>query len=410
MNANLAKIVVAILGIAFLLRAAWGLAIPVIPLSDSAAYAAFARTLADFGVYGWTHDQPTAYWPVGTSAIYAILFAIFGSGFSSIVLLNIALGTGIVGLTIWLARTFFDQDTAILAGSLMAIWPSQIAFTTVLASELPFTFFVLLGFCAYFSLRRSKTARGIVAGISLGVATYIRPIAILLPLVFLLSFIFDWRKLLGQLPVVILTTVVMAVTIAPWSVRNMNLFGHFVLVSTNGGGNLWMGNNPDSDGFYMRPPVYTHGLNEYEQDKLLGETAKQYILDEPVAFVVRTIKKAALLHAGETIAVGWNTEGIKQQLSEKAVFPLKLLTQVFWTVVLFLSVIGLIVLARQRGIISTITHPIVATWMYFTAVYAVTVVQDRYHFPSHPLIAMLAAVAILAFSKHVKRRTAVKAA
>ena len=32
-----------------------------------------------------------------------------------------------------------------VAGFLMAIWPSEVAYVTVLASEIPFTFFVLLG-------------------------------------------------------------------------------------------------------------------------------------------------------------------------------------------------------------------------------------------------------------------------
>jgi hypothetical protein len=45
---------------------------------------------------------------------------------------------------------------------------------------------------------------------------------------------------------------------------------------------------------------------------------------------------------------------------------------------------------------NSLMHPIVLTWIYFTVVYAVTAVQDRYHFPSHPFIAMLAAMAIMA--------------
>ena len=61
----------------------------------------------------------------------------------------------------------------------------------------------------------------------------------------------------------------------------------------------------------MPLPEFTRALNEYDRDKLLGEEAKRFILAHPAEFIFRTVKKAVLLHAGETIAVHWNAEGIK---------------------------------------------------------------------------------------------------
>ncbi len=117
------------------------------------------------------------------------------------------------------------------------------------------------------------------------------------------------------------------------------LFGHFVTVSTNGGGNLWMGNNPAATGYYMHPRE-TPGLNEYERDKALGEEAVKYIIADPVAFILRTIKKAVFLHVSETIAVHWNAKGISRQFGERAQNPLKIVTQTYWTMVLLLALIG----------------------------------------------------------------------
>jgi hypothetical protein len=71
-----------VLAIAFLLRLGWAMLIPVAPVSDSAAYDAFAQTLALHGVYGWTPDQPSAFWPIGTSAIYDALYALFGHSYT----------------------------------------------------------------------------------------------------------------------------------------------------------------------------------------------------------------------------------------------------------------------------------------------------------------------------------------
>jgi 4-amino-4-deoxy-L-arabinose transferase-like glycosyltransferase len=402
MNSASARSVVIILAVALLLRLAWALAIPAIPVSDSAAYDAFARTIVEHGVYGWTADQPSAYWPVGTSAIYAGLYTAFGRGFAAIVVLNIALSTAIVGLTMWLGRTFFDDATAVVAGVLMAVWPSEVMYVTILASELPFTFLILLGFAAWFSDRISAPVRGILSGLAFGAACYVRPIALLMPMILLLSAVPQWRIMGQQVVVSVFAMAVIAVTIAPWSTRNHAVFGEFVLLSTNGGPNLWMGNNPDATGYYMPLPSSVDSLSEPERDRKLGDLAKQYIAAEPVAFMLRSIKKAILLHGSETIAVHWNEKGITSRLGAGALFPLKLLNQLFWLGALTLALVGWLFLLGTRGVLGGLFHPIILSWAYFTGVYAITVIQDRYHFPSHPFVAVLAATAIAAFASRAR--------
>ncbi len=327
--------------------------------------------------------------------MYAGIYLFFGEHFAPLVAVNIVIGISIVALTIWLGRTFFNWNTGIMAGALMALWPSQIAYVTILASELPFTFFVLLGFMAWFSPRLPPVARGIGAGLGWAVAVYIRPIALLLPIVLLASSRSTGQPLQKQLVVSLVSVIVIALVISPWAARNSKLFGHLVLMSTNGGPTLWMGNNPDSDGFYMPLPPSVQGLNEYERGQMLGDKAIRYIKAEPVQFVLRTIKKAVLMHKGETIAIHWNEEGIKKRFGPDALFPLKLVTQGYWTVVLLLALVGFSLLIRERGLLYAFLHPVVVTWAYLTAVPAIFVVQDRYHFPAHPFISVLAAITIV---------------
>jgi 4-amino-4-deoxy-L-arabinose transferase-like glycosyltransferase len=391
-----------ILALAIVLRLIWAVLVPVIPVSDGIAYDTLARMIVDHGVYGWQPHQLSAYWPVGTSALYAALYLVFGQSYVPIVALNIILGVAIVELTMRLGRLFFDENTALLAGLLMAIWPSKVSYVTVLASELPFTFLVLLGLCAAFDRRLSVPARAALSGLAFGLAAYFRPIALLLPIVVWLSWLPDWRQLRRQLAPALLSMIVIAATVAPWSARNTLLFGHFVLLSTNGGVNFWMGNNPATTGSYMDVPSFVSEMDEYERDKALGREAMQYIFAEPVQFVLRTIKKAALLHVGETMSVHWNAPGITQRFGESALFPLKLVTQAFWTATLLCALAGLMVKALKDGLLRTITNPIVLTWLYFSAFYAAILIQDRFHFPSHPLVALLASVAILRASKRIQ--------
>jgi hypothetical protein len=83
--------------------------------------------------------------------------------------------------------------------------------------------------------------------------------------------------------------------------------------------------------------------------------------------------------------------------------PLKIVSSGFWLLALAFSLIGIIVLFLSRGFLATVTHPLVALWAYFASLHAVIVVGDRYHFPSIPMIAMLAAFAIVACVEYARR-------
>ena len=291
-NAQFQKYVFLILVVAIALRMAWSIAIPVVPISDGDAYDILARMIAEHGVYGWAPDRPTAYWPVGTAAIYAAVYFFFGHNYTAIVVLNIIMSSAIVGLTIWLGRIFFNDTIALVAGGLMAIWPTEIGFVTILSSELPFTVFFLSGLLAWFNNRIAPWfIRAVVSGIAFGGAIYVRPAAMFLPFVAWLSAIPNWRKLRDTLPMLLATIVMIGVTIAPWSIRNTKLFGHFVGLSTNGGVSLWVGNNPNATGYYMDPyykgmmPASMEQWGEYERNKVFTQAALRYIVENPTSFV-----------------------------------------------------------------------------------------------------------------------------
>ena len=403
-NSSYATAAMLLLAAGLVLRVAWAMLVPVVPISDSVAYDTFATNLATHGVYGWTPGAPSSFWPVGTSAIYAALYWVFGHHFAPIVVLNLLLSTLIVLQTMWLARLFFDDQTAVVAGCILAMWPTQIAYVTILASELPFTLLTLLGMCVWYSPSLSKSARGCTSGLAFAAASYVRPIALLLPAVLWLTDLLDLRKFREQLLVFVLAVAVIAGCIAPWSIRNMKLYHHFMLISSDGGVALWIGNNPSSNGTHTPMPDSVDRLNEYERDKQLGEVALRYIINRPLDFVFRTIKKAILLHFNETIAVHWNAGGIKQRFGEGAILPLKVLMQTYWSLVLLLAAIGFTELVRNVGFMRALFHPILAPWIYFSAVYAVMLVQDRYHFPSDPYIAILAAIASVKIVNHLRHR------
>ena len=391
-NGDIRRAALMIICLATLLRILWAALVPVAPVSDQVAYLTFATNIALHGVYGWTPAEPTAYWAVGTAAIYGALFKVFGVAFWPIVILNIVIGTTLVAMTMALARILYGDRVALVAGAVMALWPSQILFVTVLASELPFMLLIVAAAWAWLNTGWPSWGRGVTVGLLLAGASYIRPVAILLPFVLAISLGFPrWPggTVRQHATALLVAVLVMAVSIAPWTVRNYRVFGSFVLISTNGGAIFWMGNNPDTTGGYMPLPKRVSGLDEVERSTVLGAEAMDYVVENPGLFALRTLKKVVQLHVRETIAVHWNLEGLKASVLSGLETPLKLLTTAYWSVALGLALAAIATTVVQIGWRTIFLLP-VAVWGYLTAVHATTVADDRYHFAAIPFIALLA--------------------
>ena len=188
---------------------------------------------------------------------------------------------------------------------------------------------------------------------------------------------------------------VMAVCIVPWTIRNYHLFeGKIVLIATNGGTNTWMGNNPQSTGGYMDLPAETDAMNEAQRNEYLSAQAKAYIRTHPLEFIKRSAVKAIRLHDRESIGVSWNMDGLNHRFPASVVQAIKVGSSLYWWTALALACVGTVLLAWRRSVWTAISNPAILLWGYFTAVHATTVIQDRYHFPSIPNIAMLAGIAV----------------
>lgn len=380
---------------ALVLRVIWAIAVPVVPIADSAAYDTFAHNLAFCNNYGWDCQAPSAYWPVGPSFVYSLFYKLFGHTYLPIVLLNIGLGVVTILLTMHLAERWFERRTAALTGILLALWVSQIQFTTVLASEQLFTTLIVAALVIWSNESINIWGRAALAGSVLAAASYVRPTAILLPLVLMFIRYTTTRRVIETVKATVVMFLVIALLVAPWSIRNTQAFGQFVTISTNGGANLWMGNNPASTGEYMDLPPEVVNMNEAQRDKHLKSLAVAHIKENPVLFVRRTINRLVVTYSRETISVAWNEAGLKQRYGQWIITPMKLLTQLYWIPMLCLGVLGVTLLGIREGWLKALTHPTVLLWGYFTAVHAVIVAQDRYHFPSIPMIAILASYSLV---------------
>ena len=396
--------------LALTLRLIWAWFVPVIPFSDGEAYDAFARTLVQHGTFGWTASEPTSFWPPGTTFLHAALFAIFGIRYEPIVALNIALSLGIVWVTARLAARFWGQKAAVLSALILAIWPTLVMYPTILASELPFLFLTLLALDIWSDSRLGLTPKGLLAGLVLGLAALVRPQALLLPLVYAAGLVLttrgSLRALIDQLRCIAVAGFVMAIVIAPWTWRNYQLYGEPVLISTNGGVTLWIGNSPGSDGRFKTFPSEYSRLPENERARVLGQEARAYILQDPAAFGVRAIRKLLYLYTNESVGVGWNSPGIRQVFGEAWEHRLKRVTQASWALICMLAAAGIWSVLRKSGPVKTLFSPITLSILYFTAIHMVTVSQERYHLAFAGQWAIFAALGVAQLAAWRQGRTA----
>jgi len=131
------------------------------------------------------------------------------------------------------------------------------------------------------------------AGLFWGGATLIRAgILIYAPAIvlWLLIMMPDWKMRLGF---VIALTVPFVLVLAPWSIRNTYIHGQFVPLSTQGGVQLYIANNPDSTGLMAADQAYVDrtraqrfpNASEADGDKLFQAAAVKFIRENPRRFV-----------------------------------------------------------------------------------------------------------------------------
>lgn len=237
-----------IFGLAFVLRAAWIFYLNIGVLeetqfggrpSDEVFYFGNAQGLAQGDGYQvpWS-GEITANWPPGYPVVLALLFVLFGSDIAVARLFNVFLGAITAVMVYALATKVQDQRTGIVAGFLMALFPSQIFFSMVIMTE---TFFVALSvglmilLVAWFGEKQQLTTwRVLVLGLLLGFMSLVRAEAVLLgpALVILWKLVgHSWGQVLRFSPLLLAG---MVLVISPWTTRNYIQLEEFVLLRGSG--------------------------------------------------------------------------------------------------------------------------------------------------------------------------------
>lgn len=245
------RLLIGILTLAFVLRLVYILQMRANPYFDAPAmdalyHAEWARAFAA----GETFDPgrpffrgPLYPWFLGS------VFKLFGESLLIPRILQAGFGTATTGLCYLLGRDVFDRRTGLLAALLAATYWVLLYFDgelLIVSLVVPLN---LLALWLTLGLRNSPTTRrAVLVGVCWGLSALARPqVLLVMPCIGLwLWFLFrpNWRAGLVPTLALVLGTIL---PIAPVTAYNASM-GDPTLIASGGGVNLWIGNNPVSDG------------------------------------------------------------------------------------------------------------------------------------------------------------------
>jgi 4-amino-4-deoxy-L-arabinose transferase-like glycosyltransferase len=397
------SLVIALVAVGFSLRLWWALTIAPEQVSDARGYALVARELAAGNGY-YDQGMPTAYYPVGYSAALAVFHTVFGPNLAVARIANAVLGLGTLLGVYAIARALTESRLAALVTLLaFAIYPADIAYTSITLSQAAFNTFALLGVAL--CLRAPKAASLLIGGALLGWATLTRNQGAALPVLLVIAWLLQ-RERPQRAKHALLVSAAFIATLAPWTIRNALAFDAFVPVSNNGGINLYIGNNPSARGRYKFSPKMDArlnasvvgprrgGPNEVVVDRFAARLAWAWMSQQPRAALELWRPKFAYLYGDDEAPFGYWSRKVPEEQQALRLQRARQLNLRFYPLLLWLGGLGAGVaaweLCTRRKRLSTLLWLPAAVVVAFTALHMLTFGDPCYHHPMMPWIALYA--------------------
>jgi 4-amino-4-deoxy-L-arabinose transferase-like glycosyltransferase len=233
--------------------------------------------------------------PPGLPLLLAMPISIAGPKVAVIRIFMAVVGSLLIPACYLLGRSLTgSQKVGWIAAVIAVFFPTWMIYSSSSHSDIPATVLVtLIVWMLVEGYRRHSLLWIAGAGILWGTATLMRAGCLAYApgiILWLLLIMPDWKM---RLAAVVAALVPCACILAPWSMRNMQVYGTFVLISTYGGSELYRANNPEATGIdYLDRPFeimsqrYPEGQypNEAVRNQLLQADAVKFIRENPQRF------------------------------------------------------------------------------------------------------------------------------
>ncbi len=411
----------AILGVAALARLVFAGAVvgfDAPPKADEADYHAIAVNLLEGDGFVSVEGTPTARRPPGYPVFLAAVYALAGESPRVGRIAQLMLGAAVVLLTGLLARRYFGDTVALVAGVLTACNPFLTFISGYLLTENLYMVLVLTALLVARDARyiAASPGRAAATGVLLALATLSRPTGLpmfewVLAALLLLSRA-PWRVRAAR---GVLAAAAFALVVLPWYARNASVVGGWVL-TTHGGVTFLQGNNEKvasvrewrggAAPLEVLPRVEEMAsLDELARDRLAWELGCQYLRTHPgevprVVFwkLVRFWRFTSDMGlSGVKSGWWWSKDSTLGRVAANVDLGFA-----YAAVVIPLFVWGTIATVRRWRELSLVLGVVVV----HTAVAAVFYGSLRSRIPIEPVMCMLAAMALASIAAGLRKRRA----
>lgn len=400
-------------------RLAWISLVNTRPVSDFATFQNLAIDLAQGKLSGELYLSLFPH-TLGYPAVLALAYRLFGESPRVAQVLNVVFSCGITLCVYYLGARLGDHKSGAFAGVLQALWPSQVFFTTMVASEAFFTVLMLamvwLALSAIFMQSwKSAAWRLALSGLALAVINLLRPFGVMVVIALGVTVCCFYgaspslragRARAGLLLALLLGYGVGSAATHDALERALNtrvsgmLAGYWLLVGANpvsGGG--W--NAEDSALLYT---TYQSGkVDPGDVNRILLDKALERIGADPVGYLEVLAAKRYKMWDVDTFGYEWNAIAMRRsdpgQINvRKSRQVLQPLSNGYYTLVLLLAAVGgwMSLRARERGPALVLVLLMVGAALVFL----ISEVQGRYHYPFLAVMALLAGYGIHLIERH----------
>jgi tetratricopeptide (TPR) repeat protein len=374
-----------------------------VPLVDGPNYFRTAATIASGSILAG-HEvfwQPPLY-----PYFLALLFVTVGTGMTAIYLVQAALGSLSCALVYLIGRRLFGQGTALWSGVLMAFYGPLVHFD---AQPLVPVLHIVLVLGGLLMLLRN---RGPGAGLLWGLAATATPnILLVVPA----ATLWQWRSTRSA-RMAGLFALGVALPVAAVCTRNLVVAGEPVLISSNGGINLYIGNNADYDRtIRLRPggeferlaqePLNLGIVAAGARSRYFAEHAWRFVRDYPGEAARLYVRKAKDLVAGREIQRNEDTYSFRRESSLLALLLWRHGVSFPFGVVAPLALAGLVL--GRRDLPDAERRPGLGLLLLYGLFYALSILiffpTDRYRLPLVPVLALLAGLFLASLPSCLRR-------
>ena len=386
-------------------RIIWNIVIYTKPVSDFLLYQNYAVNISK-GIYH-IFDKSYLVFPFkfGYPLILGYIYKVFGAFEWTTKIMNISLSIVLALLIYNICKYLFDNKVGIIVSFLFAIWPAQIMFTSVLASEHLFMVFFIASILIFLKIidghySNAKIFYIIILGINLTLAQLIRPISVILfPPFIIYLFLFNknihLKKLSRKAFIILLITI---------SFMSFNIFiNHLVsnkihvsIAKSSSGYNLLIGTNFKYSGKYNSDDASILKEYNYDYKKVHSEAFKRAykrIISEPIMFLKLIEKKFVIQWASEDYGIYWSTVKLNRAFPEniniikfRKYFNLFSLT--IYLIYIIFAILGIFCCYKQNR--NNYYVILLLIMIEFVISFTFLEVQSRYHYPVVPFFIIMA--------------------